>query len=103
MLARRKRIRSKTNARSCVAHRTRSAMAVTPVTISLRSPWRSIRSPTGSIPRSIPPQIAEERSPIWARERSRSRMRTGPKAAGACCKMETPTCTRVASSRIVHR
>ncbi|MEJ7841634.1 MAG: hypothetical protein WKF95_07660 [Rubrobacter sp.] len=90
-LARRKRTRSQTNASNRVAHRASSAIAVTPAMMNLRSPWRSIRSPTGSMARSMPPQIAEESSPIWARERSRSRVRTGPSAAGACYKIETPT------------
>ena len=102
-LARRKRTRSQTNALNRVAHRPRSAMAVTPTVMSCRSPRRSIRRPTGSMAKSIPPQIAEERMPIWARVRSRSRVRTGPRAAGACCKIETPTWTRVASRRMIQR
>src|SRR5947209_4414915 len=58
--------------------------------------------PNGSMPISIPPQMAEVSRPSSVRLRLRECASSGPMAAGVCCGSDTPTCMRVARPRTTH-
>ena len=98
-----KRPKSQASAEAWAATSSTSPSSVAPTAITRRSPKRSASMPDGSMPSSIPPQMAEVSSPSSVRLSPSSRVRIGPMAAGVCWGMETPIWSTVASPSTTQR
>ena len=79
-----RRRNSGVNASAREASRRKPASKTPPPRTTKRSPNRSLSIAPGSIPSSIPPQMAVVSRPSWVWVRCSAETRTGPIAAGVC-------------------